>query len=159
MEAKSFYAHKATLTGLQSACMACKALRTQMQCERNQLQFREPEAAAEKQCRTCEKSLPISSSFDRSDNTKGGYRSTCKECRLKRSAAMDVKRTARFGGLPPAPSPGDERRCTACERTKPCSAFYKHWGSSGVLSICKECLTAAYNNRRRLRLASSASDT
>ena len=158
MEARWFYGNNRSTTGLTSSCMACDYLRALKRRERNKLRYIEPAAAAEKQCRTCEKSLPMSTSFGRSNSYEDGYYSDCNECRSKISAAFNAKRKARFGGQPPGPPPGDERRCSACEEVKLYSDFQRNWSTSGVLAVCKVCTSAAHQRWRRNRQASSASE-
>ena len=139
--------------------MACTMLGAQERRERNLLEFGTLEAAAKKQCRTCKRVLPVSSSFHRSDSLKGGYTSSCKDCCKKATAANNANRNARFGGRPPGPPPGDKRRCTACDETKPFSEFYIERNTSGLMPICKKCHIAAVQCRYRKTLASSASLT
>ena len=157
LKARWFYGDNRTTTGLVSSCMACLILRAQDRRDRNKLRYKEPAAAAEKRCSTCEKLLPMGSSFVRSASFEDGYFPSCRECRSKLNAARHAKRKARFGGLPPGPPPGVERRCTVCEEVKMCSDFYRNFSNLGVMAVCKVCHNAARSLWRQ-RQASSASE-
>ena len=101
MEATWFYESKSTPTGLMASCMACVTLLDHDRRERNLLRFKQAVAAAEKQCRTCEKTLPTDSSFKRSSSNNDGYRSQCEGCHNIEKAANSA-RSASGGSCRPS---------------------------------------------------------
>ena len=158
-KAEWFYADSRTPTGLQARCMPCMQLRDQQRLERINRARKSLEPAAEKECRTCEKTLPVSS-FHKTARNLDGFQNDCKECRSKAVHAIHAERKEHFAGQPPVAPAGEERICSACGTAKPWSEFHKDSRSMyGIKSRCKQCITQQQNVYRRLAQTGGASES
>ena len=145
--AEWFHAVIKLSTGLHSMCMPCTELYDQKRLERILRERKWQEPAAEKECRTCEKTLPISS-FHTNRLNLDGHLIDCKECHKKAMDAIRAERKERFAGQPPVAPAGEERICSACGTPKPWSEFHKNSNSTyGIGNECKECMRKWVNQR------------
>ena len=161
-EAKWFFVNKGKRTGLGSRCMPCSSLYDEQR--RNKIkaqsQAEQQLQPAEKQCRVCERLLPIGD-FTRSYANLGGCASECKECKRKLDVIRYAKRKERFGGQPPGSPPPDVHICTVCKQIKAVSEFYatKRRGASSMKTACKTCSAMNCRSRRDRRRVISTSET
>ena len=120
--------------------MPCVCLRDQQRRKMNRVRSQGEQQPAEKQCRDCERLLPIDD-FSRNYTYEDGFARNCKECKVKVFNANNAKRKLRFGGQRPGAPPPDVRICMQCKQIKPYSEFSANrtQRASGINSYCKNC--------------------
>ena len=151
-EAKWFFVDKQKSSGLGTMCMPCGSLRGQQQREMNRVRSQGQQQPAEKQCRDCERLLPIGN-FGRDYGYKDGISTQCKECLVKVQNVSRANRMVRFGGQLPGAPPPDVRICTQCKQIKPYSEFSRNRAhtTSGIRSFCKICYVVQQQQCKRDR--------
>lgn len=155
-EAKWFYSNPKAPTGLQARCMPCHVLLQLQRRERGQREGT-PDPPIEKRCRTCEKTLPVSS-FSVKYGNKDGFSNECRECNVKSSAAWRADRKERFGEQPAVLPAGEERVCSLCGKAKPWSQFHKKAGITfGIVTKCIDCVRVERRAEQRRTQTSSGS--
>ena len=140
--------------------MPCACLREQQRRKVNMVRSVEEQQQqpAEKQCRVCERLLPIGN-YRMHGAIRSGSSSACKECNRK-GALLAVKRREQFRGQLPAPRLPDVRRCTACKQIKAYSEFTTSTQNVfGIAPVCRACGVQRWRCRYSSGQANSTSET
>ena len=120
--------------------MPCGYLHAQQRRKMNRARSQGEQQPAERQCRVCERLLPIGV-FIRDYTRVDGLSTRCSECQVIEGRARHAKRRVRFGGQPPGAPPPDVRICTQCKQIKIFFEFKvdNTTTASGRSAHCRKC--------------------
>ena len=143
-------------TGLRSRCRLCIALYDRQRLRTRQQAWDSKDPITAKMCRGCYLMLPADS-FTVDVRNKDGYYSKCRDCRQVSIAARSKERVKRSSNQTLVFAKGTGKICTHCRVEKPWDDIYKEIKStSGIKSICKQCLFMLRTEQINISKAASA---
>lgn len=126
----------ASSDGLHYWCKACNAMKVRAQRGVIQAQPRTPPPSGQKQCASCEKTLPIEA-FGKRSASPDGLHYWCRSCNSLRV----MKQREAIKSRPPRPPVSGRKRCGSCKQELPIEAFGNRAVSSdGLHYWCKSCV-------------------
>jgi hypothetical protein len=141
-----FHRNRNYKSGHLPVCITCTNQKAEQYIQKWQAERKEQ--PSEKQCRRCQRMLPLNN-FRRNRGRKDGFDHLCNTCYKETMSAYvarwDTERKQKESDLSLFES--FDKICTACSRTLPISMFYtKKYSKNGYTSTCKDCVRKKSND-------------